>query len=139
RTIGGRVAANIDFDGVEVGADRQLERVPRAALERALGAGAAAGCAEGIGIMRAVLAMTVEYLRTREQFGVKIGSFQVLQHRAVDMLIETELAKSPSIAAMIRIDGTDVAERRPAVSSATVQLAAGGRFVTQQSIQLQGV
>jgi alkylation response protein AidB-like acyl-CoA dehydrogenase len=82
--------------------------------------------------------MTVEYLRTREQFGVKIGSFQVLQHRAVDMFIETELAYSAALAAAIRIDDADAGERRAAVSAAKVQLAESGRFVTQQAIQLHG-
>jgi alkylation response protein AidB-like acyl-CoA dehydrogenase len=90
--------------------------------------------------MRAVLAMTVEYLRTREQFGVKIGSFQVLQHRAVDMFVETELAYSAMLAAAIRLSDPDLdpTERRSAVSAAKVQLAESGRFVTQQAIQLHG-
>ena len=138
RTIDGRVAANIELAGVEVGADRALANAPAAALERALDVGAAAACAEGLGIMRAVLGMTVEYLRTREQFGAKIGTFQVLQHRAVDMFIQTELAKSASLGAAIRIDEGDAGERRAAVSAAKVQLAESGRFVTQQAIQLHG-
>jgi alkylation response protein AidB-like acyl-CoA dehydrogenase len=137
RTLDGRRAAMIDLD-VEVGADRRLGGDGRAALDHALDVGAAAACAEGVGIMRALLAMTTEYLRTREQFGVKIGSFQVLQHRAVDMFIETELAYSTSIAAAIRIDGDDLAERVAAVASAKVQLAESGRYVTQQAIQLHG-
>jgi alkylation response protein AidB-like acyl-CoA dehydrogenase len=137
RTLDGRRAAMIDLD-VEVAADRRLGGDGRAALDHALDVGAAAVCAEGIGIMRTVLAMTTEYLRTREQFGVKIGSFQVLQHRAVDMFIETELAYSTSIAAAIRIDGDDLAERVAAVAAAKVQLAESGRYVTQQAIQLHG-
>ena len=137
KTLDGRRAAMIDFD-VEVPPDRRLAGNGLAALSYALDVGAAAACAEGVGIMRAVLAMTTEYLRTREQFGVKIGSFQVLQHRAVDMFIETELAYSASLAAAIRIDGNDVAERVAAVSSAKVQLAESGRYVTQQAIQLHG-
>jgi alkylation response protein AidB-like acyl-CoA dehydrogenase len=137
RTLDGRRAAMIDLE-VEVAADRRLGGDAAAALDYALDVGAAAACAEGVGIMRAVLAMTTEYLRTREQFGVKIGSFQVLQHRAVDMFIETELAYSTSIAAAIRIDGDDAAERVAAVSSAKVQLAESGRYVTQQAIQLHG-
>ncbi|HEU4734079.1 MAG TPA: acyl-CoA dehydrogenase family protein, partial [Kofleriaceae bacterium] len=101
RTLDGRRAAMIDLD-VEVPADRRLAGDGRAALDYALDVGAAAACAEGVGIMRAVLAMTTEYLRTREQFGVKIGTFQALQHRAVDMFVETELAYGTSIAAAIR-------------------------------------
>jgi alkylation response protein AidB-like acyl-CoA dehydrogenase len=137
RTLDGRRAALIDLD-VEVAADRRLGGDGAAALTRALEAGATAACAEGVGIMRAVLAMTTEYLRTREQFGVKIGSFQVLQHRAVDMFIETELAYSAAIAAAIRIDDDDPAERAAAVSTAKVQVAESGRYVTQQAIQLHG-
>jgi len=137
RTLDGRRAALVDLD-VELAADRRLGGDGGAALTRALEVGAAAACAEGVGIMRAVLAMTTEYLRTREQFGVKIGSFQVLQHRAVDMFIETELAYSASIAAAIRIDGDDAAERAAEVAAAKVQLAESGRYVTQQAIQLHG-
>jgi len=137
RTLDGRRAALVDLD-VEVAADRRLAGDGPLALGHALDVGAAAACAEGVGIMRAVLAMTTEYLRTREQFGVKIGSFQVLQHRAVDMFIETELAYSAALAAAIRIDDPDLAERTAAVASAKVQLAESGRYVTQQAIQLHG-
>jgi alkylation response protein AidB-like acyl-CoA dehydrogenase len=110
----------------------------REAIELANDVGAAAACAEGAGIMRTVLAMTCDYLRTREQFGVKIGTFQALQHRAVDMFVETELSRSTSILAMIKIAAEDADERRSAISAAKVQLAWGGRYVTQQSIQLHG-
>jgi alkylation response protein AidB-like acyl-CoA dehydrogenase len=137
RTLDGRRAAMIELD-VDVAADRKLAGDGLATLAYALDVGAAAACAEGVGLMRAVLAMTTEYLRTREQFGVKIGSFQVLQHRAVDMFIETELAYSASLAAAIRIDDGIAAERIAAVASAKVQLAESGRYVTQQAIQLHG-
>jgi len=137
KMLDGRRGAMIELDAV-VPADRRLGGDGVAALTYALDVGAAAACAEGVGIMRAVLAMTTEYLRTREQFGVKIGSFQVLQHRAVDMFIETELAYSAALAAAIRIDGDDLAERAAAVATAKVQLAESGRYVTQQAIQLHG-
>jgi alkylation response protein AidB-like acyl-CoA dehydrogenase len=88
--------------------------------------------------METVLAMTRDYLCTREQFGVKIGTFQALQHRCVDMFIETELAKSTSIMASIKADDPDEVERKTAISTAKVQLAVSGRFVTQQAIQLLG-
>ncbi|HEY5934943.1 MAG TPA: acyl-CoA dehydrogenase family protein [Kofleriaceae bacterium] len=132
RTLDGRRAAAIDFEDVVFGDDRRLGREGATALAYALDVGAALACAEGVGIMRAVLAMTTEYLRTREQFGVKIGSFQVLQHRAVDMFVELELAYSMALAAAIQVD-------QPAtVSAAKAQLAESGRFVTQQAIQLHG-
>jgi alkylation response protein AidB-like acyl-CoA dehydrogenase len=137
KTLDGRRAAMIDF-ATDVATDRKLVGDGLAALELAIDLGAAAACAEGVGIMRALLAMTTEYLKTREQFGVKIGSFQVLQHRAVDMFVETELAYSMALAAWIRLDGDDAAERSIAVASAKVQLAESGRFVSQQAIQLHG-
>ena len=138
RTMDGRKAAMVELAGVELGPDRLLGGAGLPALQRALDAGAAGACAEGNGIMRTVLTMTTDYLRTREQFGVKIGSFQVLQHRAVDMFIESELARSLSIAAAIRIDDQDDRERSAAVSAAMVQLIESGRHVTRQAIQLHG-
>lgn len=139
RTMDGRRAAHVRLD-CEVGADRLLgeEGAGLSALERALDVGAAAACSEGYGVMKTALWMTVEYLRTREQFGVKIGTFQALQHRAVDMFIESELARSTAIMAAIKVDDEDLTERRRAVSAAKVHLAQSGKLVTQQSIQLHG-
>ena len=140
KTMDGHRAAMLTFENVEVGADRLLgsEGGAATALERTIDLGAAAACAEGVGIMETVLAMTRDYLCTREQFGVKIGTFQALQHRCVDMFIETELAKSASIMASIKADDPDEVERKTAISTAKVQLAVSGRFVTQQAIQLLG-
>ncbi len=140
KTMDGHHAAMITLDAVKIGKDRLLgaEGSATAALEEAMDLGAAAACAEGAGITRTVLEMTTDYLRTREQFSVKIGSFQALQHRAVDMFVEVELCKSTAILAAIKVDDPDVVERKGAVSAAKVQLAVGGRFVTQQAIQLHG-
>jgi alkylation response protein AidB-like acyl-CoA dehydrogenase len=140
KTMDGHHAAIVTFDDVEVAEDRRLgvEGGAGAALERAMDLGAAAACAEGVGIMQTVLAMTRDYLCTREQFGVKIGTFQALQHRCVDMFIESELARSASMMASIKVDDPDESERKSAVSAAKVQLAVSGRFVTQQAIQLHG-
>jgi alkylation response protein AidB-like acyl-CoA dehydrogenase len=139
RTMDGRRAAHVRFD-CTLPADRLLgeEGAALPALQRALDVGAAAACSEGHGVMKTALWMTVEYLRTREQFGAKIGTFQALQHRAVDMFIEAELARSTAIMASIKIDDADPVERQRAVSAAKVHLAQSGRFVTQQSIQLHG-
>jgi alkylation response protein AidB-like acyl-CoA dehydrogenase len=134
----GQHAALLRFEEVPVDDERRLPGDGAAALDEALDVGAAAACAEGIGIMQTVLRMTTEYLRTREQFGVKIGSFQALQHRAVDMFIEAELARSTGIMAAIKVDDADAGERQAAVSAAKVQLAVSGRLVTQQAIQLHG-
>jgi len=139
-TIDGRRAALIDLEGVRVGAERLLGQEGSAlpVLEAVLDLGAAAACAEGVGVARTMLQMTLDHLKTREQFNVKIGSFQALQHRAVDMFIETELARSITIAACIKADDKDPAERRAATSAAKAQLAVSGRFVAYQAIQLHG-
>jgi alkylation response protein AidB-like acyl-CoA dehydrogenase len=139
--LDGNRAAMVRFDGVSLDGDRLLGAPggAGAVLDEVMDLGAAAACAEGVGICQTVLAMTVDYLKTREQFGVKIGSFQALQHRAVDMFVETELCRSHAIEASIRAsDGSDAAVRAGAVSAAKVQLATGGTFVVQQGIQLHG-
>jgi alkylation response protein AidB-like acyl-CoA dehydrogenase len=140
QTIDGRRAAMVDLDGVELGPEALLggDGAGLPALEKALDAGAAGAVAEGLGVARTVLWMTAEYLRTREQFGVKIGTFQALQHRAVDMFIESELLKSASILAAIKVDDADASERRQAVSTAKVQLHQSGQYVVRQAIQLHG-
>ncbi len=143
KTMDGHHAAMLSFAGAPVSADRLLGTVSdggaaREALEEAMDIGAAGACAEGAGLTRAVLHMTADYLRTREQFGVKIGTFQALQHRAVDMFVEAELCKSMAILAALRAGDPDATARRSAVSAAKVQLAVGGRYVTQQAIQLHG-
>jgi alkylation response protein AidB-like acyl-CoA dehydrogenase len=82
--------------------------------------------------------MTVEYLKTRKQFGVPIGTFQVLQHRAADMLIALEQARSMALFATMMAEEPDPVERRKAISAAKVQIGHSGRFVGQQAIQLHG-
>ncbi|HUH05250.1 MAG TPA: acyl-CoA dehydrogenase [Kofleriaceae bacterium] len=139
-TMDGHKAAMLRFEGVSVGADRLLGTEGGAVpvLEATMDRAAAAACAEAVGITRTVLDMTVEYLKTREQFGVKIGVFQALQHRAVDMFVEVETCKSMAILAAMRADDPDPDVRAEAVSAAKVQLSRGGRFVTAQGIQLHG-
>ena len=141
KTMDGRAAAMVKLEGCQVGADALLgepgEKAAQA-LDAALDLGAAAACAEGLGIASTVLDMTVAYLKTRKQFGVPIGSFQALQHRAVDMFVEVELLKSTCILAAVRADEPDVEERRRAISIAKAQLAVGGKFVVQQAVQLHG-
>lgn len=140
KTMDGQRAAMITLRDVEVPADRLLGAAghARAALEEAMDLGAAGACAEAVGITRAVLAMTTDYLRTREQFGVKIGTFQALQHRAVDMFVETELCKSTAILAAIKAGDPDEDERKAAISAAKVQLCTGGVMVVRQATQLHG-
>ncbi|AKT44153.1 acyl-CoA dehydrogenase family protein [Chondromyces crocatus] len=140
KTMDGHHAAFLRFDGVEVGEEDRLgpEGGARDALSYAVDLGAAAACAEGLGVITTALHMTADYLKTREQFGVKIGSFQALQHRAVDMFVEAELCRSMMILAALKVDDADETERKSAISAAKVQLAWGGKQVTQQAIQLHG-
>lgn len=138
-TIDGRKAAVVQLDEVVVDKDRLLAQKPGTELlELALDYGAAAAVAEGVGLTQRVLDMTVEYLKTREQFDVKIGTFQALQHRAVDMFIEAQLVRSISYKSSVLVDHESAAERRAAVSAAKVQLSVGGKYVTRQAIQLHG-
>jgi alkylation response protein AidB-like acyl-CoA dehydrogenase len=141
-TIDSRGAAHLRLDGAPAallgGKPPTAPEDDASILDRVLDAGAAAACAEGLGVAQAALEMTVDYLKTREQFGRPIGSFQALQHRAVDMFVEVELCRSASMEAMIRVADQDDEEAGAAVSSAMVQLATGGRFVVRQAIQLFG-
>jgi alkylation response protein AidB-like acyl-CoA dehydrogenase len=139
KTMDGQKAGMLSLDCV-VGADRLLGAEGGAVepLERVLDYGAAAAIAEGYGVTKASLDMTVEYLKTREQFGVKIGVFQALQHRAVDMFVEAELTKSAMLMSALKVDSDDAVDRQRAVSAAKAQFAMSGRFVSQQSIQLHG-
>jgi alkylation response protein AidB-like acyl-CoA dehydrogenase len=109
------------------------------AIEHALDRGAAAVCAEALGVMRAMNDTTLEYLKTRKQFGVAIGSFQALQHRMADMVVATEQANSMALLAAARADShVDAVERSRAVSAAKAYVGQQARFVGQQAIQLHG-
>lgn len=140
KTIDGKKAAFLKLDGVKIGEDARLgdEGAGAAVLDRVMDYGAAGAVAEAVGLAQTMLSMTVEYLGDREQFGVKIGSFQALQHRAVDMFMEVELLRSISLEAMSKADDDDDTARRRAVSAAKYQLATGGIWVAQQSLQLFG-
>jgi alkylation response protein AidB-like acyl-CoA dehydrogenase len=106
-------------------------------LEQAVDTGIAAACAEGVGLMERLLELTVEYLNTRQQFGVPLASFQALRHRVADMKMELELARSMSYLVTLRLG--DAAElRRRAAAQAKVQLGQSMRFVGQQAVQLHG-
>lgn len=137
RTMDGGRAATVTLEGAQ-GALLGEEGQAGPILDHVLDKAAAAACAEGLGIAQTVLWMTVEYLKTRKQFGVPIGMFQALQHAAVDMFVQTELLKGTSILASAKADDEDVAERHRAVSAAKVQLQKSGFSVVAQSIQLHG-
>jgi alkylation response protein AidB-like acyl-CoA dehydrogenase len=113
-------------------ADNALET-----LERAVDVGIAAACAEGVGLMDKLLALTVEYMNTRKQFGVTLATFQALRHRIADVKMQLELARSMSYFASLKL-GEPAAARRRALSQAKVQLGQSMRFVGQQCTQLHG-
>ncbi len=108
------------------------------AIERALDAGLAALLAESVGVQQALVDATVEYLKTRQQFGQPIGRFQALQHRAADMVLHLEQSRSMSYLAALRCRLEDGNARRAALSAAKVVINQGGRFIGQQSVQLHG-
>jgi len=139
-TQDGLHAADITFTGVEVGSDAVIGDPENALplIERVVDEARTAMCAEAVGAMEESLKTTVEYLKTRKQFGVAIGSFQSLQHRAADMFVALEQARSMSMFATMASDFTDPIERAKAVAAAKVQVGKSGKFVGQQSVQLHG-
>ena len=132
-------AAEVTLSGVRVPADAAVGPADAFPLiERVADAAIAAQCAEAVGAMSEIQEITVEYLKTRKQFGVPIGNFQVLQHRAAEMLIALEQARSMAMLAAMTADADNAAERRQAISAAKVQICNSIRTVGQQSIQLHG-
>lgn len=136
----GTRAADVTLTGVVVpetarlGADGQGLATLRRVADHAI----AAQAAEAVGAMQAALDMTVEYLGQRRQFGVAIGSFQALQHRAAEMLIALEQARSMAMFAALMVEDPDPLVRGRALSAVKVQIGASGRFIGQQAIQLHG-
>lgn len=108
-----------------------------AALELAVDTGIAALCAEAVGVMDKAVALTVDYMNQRKQFGVTIASFQALRHRVADMKMQLELARSMSYYASLKL-GAPAPERRTALARAKVQLGQSMRYVGQQMVQLHG-
>ncbi|MGY4230115.1 pimeloyl-CoA dehydrogenase small subunit [Bradyrhizobium sp. USDA 4503] len=139
-TQDGLHAADIQFTGVEVGGDSPIGDPGNALplIERVVDDARTALCAEAVGLMDESLKMSVEYMKTRKQFGVPIGSFQSLQHRAADMFVALEQARSMSMFATMAADFDNAAERAKAVAAAKVQIGRSGKFIGQQSIQLHG-
>ncbi|MBV8133275.1 MAG: acyl-CoA dehydrogenase family protein [Alphaproteobacteria bacterium] len=139
-TQDGLRAAEIVFSGVRVGPEGVLGELGAASplVERVVDEAIAALCAEAVGTMSAMHELTVDYLKTRRQFGREIGSFQILQHRAVDMLIALEQARSMAMFATMMASEEDAPVRRDALAAAKVQIGRSGRLVGQQAIQLHG-
>ncbi|MGF6880190.1 acyl-CoA dehydrogenase family protein [Paraburkholderia sp. MM5477-R1] len=133
-------AADVELSRVRV-PDSDVLGLAGAALpliETVVAHAIAAVSAEAVGAMAAAHEETVEYLKVRKQFGVPIGSFQALQHRAVDMLVMVEQARSMALFATMMSEEPDAAERDRSMSAAKVQIGRSGRFVGQQGVQLHG-
>jgi alkylation response protein AidB-like acyl-CoA dehydrogenase len=107
-------------------------------IERAVDEAMAALCAEAVGAMAAAHGLTVEYLKTRKQFGRAIGDFQALQHRAVDMYVHLEQARSMAIFAAMMAGSGNAAERSRAIAAAKAQIGRSGRALVKEAVQLHG-
>ncbi len=132
--------ADIEFANVAVGADALVGERGKAAaaIDYALDVACAALCAEAVGAMAELHKITVEYLKTRKQFGRVIGMNQALQHRAVDMLMHVEMSRSMAMEAAVACDNTNAPTRAKAISAAKTLISQGCRFVGQNAVQLHG-
>ena len=136
----GTQAADIRFDQVSVAADALIGTIGAGLglAERVIDEAIAALAAEAVGAMQAALDLTIDYLRTRKQFGRPIGSFQALQHRTADMMVAIEGARSMAILAAMVVDEADAAVRRRQMRAVKIEIGRAARFVGQQAIQLHG-
>ena len=135
RTMDGMRAGDLVFKGAK---GEPLEGgLPR--VEEVTDFATALVCAEAVGAMKFACDTTLEYLKTRKQFGVPIGTFQALQHRMVDMYIAYEQAKSMACLACSKVDQTTgVRDRARSVSAAKIKVADSARHISQESVQLHG-
>ena len=140
RTLDCLRAADISFDNVRMPASALLgkEGAGWDILDAAADYGAALLCAEAVGAMDALNAATLEYLKTRQQFGVPIGKFQVLQHRMAEMFMQAEQARSMATLAAVKVASADATERRRTVSAAKARVGQALKYVGQQAVQLHG-
>ena len=140
RSIDNMRLADVRLAGVRVGADALLGAAGGGfgLLEEAVDYATVLVCAEAVGAIKYAHDATLEYLKTRRQFGVPIGSFQALQHRMVDVLISYEQARSIACLAAVKIDTAEAAERRRVVSAAKIKIADAARHVSQEAVQLHG-
>jgi len=139
RGYDGVPVATIGLSNVMVGAEALIgaEGDGAAILERAFEEAVAALVAEAVGAMAETFEVTIDYLKTRQQFGAAIGSFQALQHRAVDMLMQLELSRSMAILAALSLE-IDEEQRSRNISAAKAQIGKSGRIIGQEAVQLHG-
>jgi pimeloyl-CoA dehydrogenase small subunit len=136
-TQDGARAAEITLTGVRVGVEDVIGDPAGAApvIERVADEAIAALCAEAVGAMDEALSETVAYMKTRKQFGTTIGSFQALQHRASDMVVALEQARSMAYFAAMMASEDNAAERAKAMSAAKIQIGQSGRQIGQNAVQ----
>jgi pimeloyl-CoA dehydrogenase small subunit len=139
-TQDGQRAADVTLSAVRVGPEAVVAGPDKGlqVLEHATDEAIAALSAEAVGAMAGLHELTVDYLKTRKQFGVPIGSFQVLQHKAVDMLTALEEARSMAFYATMMAAEPNATERRKAIAAAKVQIGRSARFVGETAVQLHG-
>jgi pimeloyl-CoA dehydrogenase small subunit len=141
RTLDEQRAADVELKGVKVGADALVgaEGGALPVIEEVMDFATALICSEAVGAMKSANDATLEYLKTRKQFGVTIGTFQALQHRMVDMFVSAEQARSMACLAASKADTAEGADdRKRAISAAKVRIAEACRHVAQESVQLHG-
>ena len=138
-TIDGLRASEITLENVQVGDDALLGTADQGLplIEKVIDQAIAALCAEACGAMKVLNDTTVEYCKTREQFGQPIGKFQVLQHRMVDMFMEYEQSVSMTYMVNLKLDEGEI-ERKKAASAAKIQIGKSGKFIGQSAVQLHG-
>ncbi len=138
--VDGRRVSDIVFNNVEISSDALIGEAGEAAaaIDYALDYGAIGLCAEAVGAMDAALWITRDYLKTRKQFGVTLNTFQALQHRMADMLVETELARSMLYRGIAALSLENPSARQRGVSAAKAQIGEAGFFVGSQAVQLHG-
>lgn len=133
--LGGGIAAEVQLNGAPA---ERLGGEAAQVLEDVLDLATAFTCADAYGAMQALLSKTAEYSKTRKQFGVPLGSFQVLQHRMVDMFIEVQQSQSMILMLMLKLQDDDRSERQKAVSACKAYLHKSSKYVAQQAVQLHG-
>jgi alkylation response protein AidB-like acyl-CoA dehydrogenase len=138
RTVDGQCAADLRFENVVVPSDTCLCAGGEGELLGVIDYGVAMLCAEALGCLGRLLEATIEYSRSRTQFGVPIGSFQALRHRMADMLIQVEQARSMTYLATTRALDSDAGHRRRALSGAKALIGNAARHVGQEALQLHG-
>jgi pimeloyl-CoA dehydrogenase small subunit len=138
-TVDSLRASEVTFENVEVPAANLIGTADNGLplIEQVVDEAIAAVCAEATGAMKVLVDTTVEYSKTRKQFGVPIGKFQVLQHRMVDMFVQYEQSVSITLMVTLKL-AEEAAERAKAASAAKVTIGKAGRFVGQQSVQIHG-